>query len=92
MQSTIEQPKLITSLDEFLDYVIKESQPSVDHNVKEFMEKMHRNIVKAKRSERPVHGDVLIAYFEMYALIRQEKVSRTRLVSTAQGVIMWLHK
>lgn len=55
------------------------------------MEKVHGRIIKGMRHEpNSVHSDVMKAYFQLYALLANEKVSRTRIISTAEGVVHWL--
>lgn len=95
MPTIAQDPERIVTLDGFLDHVIRYANPKVDHVTSEFMSMLHTRILRALRAaelgqcEAP-NDNVLRAYFRMYTLLRQETVSRSRIISTAEAVVDWL--
>lgn len=88
MPDSTRNSKAIVTLEEFLDNVIYNAFERLEFNTRDFMSQLHARVLKGMREK----GDkkVALAYFEMYALLNQEKTSRSRIISTAEGVVEWL--
>jgi len=81
--------KTITTLDEFMDSVMNDSDARATWSVKTFMDGLNRKIIKALKNNQDVSVDVYIAWHHMYSLLGTE-ASRERLRTTALGVKDWL--
>ena len=81
----------MATIDDFLDYIIFLANTKVDHNIQDFMATVHRKILASMNNEDvKVNDNVLKAYFRMYALLRGNVISRSRIITTAQGVVEWI--
>lgn len=91
----------IKNLDDLLDNVIHFANEHQEHNTDEFMKGLHNRILLSVRDPDPgategrgvrFNDRVTIAYFRIYAILRQKTTSRTRIISTAQSVVDWVRQ
>lgn len=81
----------INNLNDFIDAVFVLSESKSDWEVKDFMNRINNIIVNSIKSGQQVSIDVMIAYFNLYALLGN-KASRHRIRASAEGVKSWIQE